>query len=345
MIIVVKPNSTQEQIDHIVTHIHEMGLRTDVSRGVKRTIIGVIGEEDAVRNAPLAAIPGVEEVVAILKPFKLASREYQQEDSIIDVGFGVKVGGGYLGMIAGPCAIEGRDILFEIAREVKAAGANILRGGAFKPRTSPYSFQGLGEEGLKILREVGDELQMPVVTEVMDPRQVPLVDKYADMFQIGARNMQNFNLLSEIGQTKRAVLLKRGMSATVTDLLMSAEYVLAGGNKKVILCERGIKSFDSSTRNLLDLSIIPNAKGLSHLPIIVDPSHATGRPDLIPSMTLAGVAAGADGVHIEVHSCPEKAMSDGPQALLPHQYAALMGQVRKIAEIMNRTIPVPHGKA
>jgi 3-deoxy-7-phosphoheptulonate synthase len=344
MIIVVKRDSTQEQIDHIVALIHGMGLRTDVSRGIKRTIIGVIGEEDAVRNAPLAAIPGVEEVVPILKPFKLASRDYQAEDSVVDVGFGVKVGGGSLAMIAGPCAIEGREILFDIARQVKAAGANILRGGAYKPRTSPYSFQGLGEEGLSILREVGDELQMPVVTEVMDPRQVALVDKYADILQIGARNMQNFNLLSEVGQTKRPVLLKRGMSATVTDLLMSAEYILAQGNKRVILCERGVRSFDSSTRNLLDLSIVPNARGQSHLPIIVDPSHATGRPDLIPAMSLAAVAAGADGVHIEVHSCPEKALSDGPQALLPAQYATVMGQLRQVAGILNRTIPAPRGK-
>ncbi len=344
MIIVVKPNSTQEQIDHVVARIHEMGLRTDVSRGIKRTIIGVIGEEDAVRNAPLAAIPGVEEVVAILKPFKLASREYQPEESVIDVGRGVKVGGGNLAMIAGPCAIEGREILLDIARQVKQAGANILRGGAYKPRTSPYSFQGLGEEGLQLLREVGDELQMPVVTEVMDPRQVALVDRYTDVFQIGARNMQNFNLLNEVGQTKRPVLLKRGMSATVTDLLMSAEYILAGGNKRVILCERGVRSFDSSTRNLLDLSSVPNAKGQSHLPIIVDPSHATGRPDLIPAMSLAAVAAGADGVHIEVHSCPEKAMSDGPQALLPDQYAAVMGQMRQVAGILKRTIPAPLGK-
>lgn len=344
MIIVAKPDSTQEQIDHIVAHIHAMGLRTDVSRGIKRTLIGVIGDEDLVRNAPLAAIPGVEEVVPILKPFKLASREYQPEDSVIDVGFGVKVGGGHLAMIAGPCAIEGREILFEIARHVKAAGANILRGGAYKPRTSPYSFQGLGEDGLAILREVGDELQMPVVTEVMDPRQVPLVDRYTDIFQIGARNMQNFNLLSEVGQTKRPVLLKRGMSATVTDLLMSAEYVLAQGNKRVILCERGIRSFDSSTRNLLDLSIVPNAKGQSHLPIIVDPSHATGRPDLIPAMSLAAVAAGADGVHIEVHTCPEEALSDGPQALLPAQYASVVQQMRQVAGILNRTIPEPQGK-
>ena len=341
MIIVVKPGSTQEQIDHIVAHIHAMGLRTDVSRGIKRTIIGVIGDEDLVRNAPLAAIPGVEEVVPILKPFKLASREYQSEDSVVDVGFGVKVGGGSLGMIAGPCAIEGREILFDIARHVKAAGANILRGGAYKPRTSPYSFQGLGEDGLAILREVGDELEMPVVTEVMDPRQVELVDRYTDIFQIGARNMQNFNLLSEVGQTRRPVLLKRGMSATVTDLLMSAEYIMAQGNKRVILCERGIRSFDSSTRNLLDLSIVPNAKGQSHLPIIVDPSHATGRPDLIPAMSLAAVAAGADGVHIEVHSCPEEALSDGPQALLPAQYASVMQQMREVAGILNRSIPEP----
>ncbi|MGQ0635777.1 MAG: 3-deoxy-7-phosphoheptulonate synthase [Planctomycetaceae bacterium] len=341
MIIVVKPDSSAEQIDHIIDTIHAMGLRTDVSRGIKRTLIGVIGEEDLLRNAPLQAIPGVEEVVPILKPFKLASREYQPDDSVIDVGFGVRVGGGFLGMIAGPCAIEGREILFDIARQVKAAGANILRGGAFKPRTSPYSFQGLGEEGLKALREVGDELHMPVVTEVMDPRQVPLVDRYTDIFQIGARNMQNFNLLSEVGQTKRPVLLKRGMSATVTDLLMSAEYILAGGNKRVILCERGVKSFDPSTRNLLDLSIVPNARGLSHLPLIVDPSHATGRPDLIPAMSLAAVAAGADGVHIEVHSCPEKALSDGPQALRPPQYAELVEQMRQIAGLLKRTIPAP----
>ncbi len=345
MIIVLKPNTPSDQIDHIVARIHELGLRTDVSRGVKRTIIGVIGEEDVLRNAPLRAIPGVEEVVPILKPFKLASREFQAEDSVFDLGCGVTVGGGALAMIAGPCAIEGEEILLEIATSVKAAGANILRGGAYKPRTSPYSFQGLGEDGLKILRNVGDHLHMPVVTEVMDPRQVDLIDRYTDIFQIGARNMQNFNLLSEVGQTKRPVLLKRGMSAGVTDLLMSAEYILAGGNKRVILCERGIRSFDNSTRNLLDLAIVPNVKGLSHLPIIVDPSHATGRPDLIPAMSLAAVAAGADGVHIEVHSCPEKAMSDGPQALLPHQYRELMQQIRELAGLFHKTIPAARGVA
>ncbi len=339
MIIVLKPEYTEVQLQHICEKIEEMGFRHEISRGVKRTLIGVIGEEDQLRNAPLRAIPGVEDVMSILKPFKLASREFQEHDSVFDLGKGIKVGGGALILIAGPCAIEGEGILREIAQGVKDAGANVLRGGAFKPRTSPYSFQGLGEDGLKILRAIGDEMNMPVVTEVMDPRQVPLIDKYTDMFQIGARNMQNFNLLAEVGQTNRPVLLKRGMSASVQDLLMSAEYILANGNMKVILCERGIRSFDSSTRNLLDLAAVPNVKGLSHLPIIVDPSHATGRPDLIPSMALASVAAGADGVHIEVHSCPEKAMSDGPQALLPHQYAELVVQIRKLAEVMGKTIP------
>lgn len=341
MIIVLKPNTTDEQIQHIIDKLDEMGFRHDLSKGEKRTLIGVIGEEDALREAPLKAIPGVEKVVPVLKPYKLASREYQSEDSIFDLGYGVKVGGGHLMMVAGPCAIEGRDILHEIATAVHASGANVLRGGAFKPRTSPYSFQGMGEEGLKILQDVGHELQMPVVTEVMDPRQVELIDKYTDIFQIGARNMQNFNLLNEVGQTNRPVLLKRGMSATIQDWLMSAEYILSNGNKRVILCERGIRSFDSSTRNLFDLAAIPNVKGLTHLPVIGDPSHATGRPDLIPPMSLASLAAGADGVHIEVHSCPEKATSDGPQALLPNQYDDLMQQMKKMATLFEKTILEP----
>jgi 3-deoxy-7-phosphoheptulonate synthase len=276
-------------------------------------------------------------VLPILKPFKLSSREFHAADSVVQVGK-VRLGGGALGMIAGPCAIEGYEILDAIAGQVKAAGANILRGGAFKPRTSPYSFQGLGEEGLKILRAVGDKHGMPVVTEVMDPRQVDVVARHADMFQIGARNMQNFDLLKEVGQTHKPVLLKRGMSATVKDLLMSAEYILSEGNLQVVLCERGVRSFEDSTRNMLDLSAVPNVKGQSHLPIIVDPSHATGRPDLIPAMARAAVAAGADGVHIEVHSCPEKALSDGPQALLPGQYAALMADLRKLAGVVGKTV-------
>ena len=337
MIIVLKADASEQQIAHVLDRIAELGLTPHVSRGVQRSIIGVIGEEDKLRAAPFAAIPGVENVVPILQPFKIASRELHPQDTVVDVA-GVKIGGGYLGMIAGPCAIESEEVLAEIAGKVSAAGANLLRGGAFKPRSSPYSFQGLGEEGLKILRAVGDRFGMPVVTEVMDTRQVSLIDRYADMFQIGARNMQNFNLLSEVGQTKKPVLLKRGMSATVKDLLMSAEYILSGGNPRVVLCERGVKGFEDSTRNVMDLSAVPNVQGLSHLPIIVDPSHATGRPDLIPAMARAGLAAGADGVHIEVHSCPEKALSDGPQALLPGQYAELMDELRKLADLMHKRI-------
>jgi 3-deoxy-7-phosphoheptulonate synthase len=337
MIIVLRPHSSPEQIDHVIQRIEELGLKPHISRGEQRTIIGVIGDERKLQAQPLAAIPGVEQVLPILKPFKLASREFHPAETVVEVG-PVRVGGGHLGMIAGPCAVESYEILDEIAGRVKAAGANILRGGAFKPRTSPYSFQGLGEKGLQILREVGDKHGMPVVTEVMDPRQVELVTRYADMFQIGARNMQNFDLLREIGQARLPVLLKRGMSATVKDLLMSAEYILAEGNHQVVLCERGIRSFEDSTRNLLDMSAVPNVKGQSHLPIIVDPSHATGRPDLIPAMARAAVAAGADGVHIEVHSCPEKALSDGPQALLPDQYDGLMIELRRLAEAMGKSI-------
>jgi 3-deoxy-7-phosphoheptulonate synthase len=337
MIIVLRPDSTQEQLDHLLAHIKELGLQAHLSKGEVRTIIGVIGDEDKVRAEPLAAIPGVEQVLPILKPFKLASREFHRQDTVVTVGK-IKIGGGHLGMIAGPCAVESYEVLDEIAGKVRAAGANILRGGAFKPRTSPYSFQGLGEKGLKILREVGAKHDMPVLTEIMDPRQVELVIEYADMFQIGARNMQNFDLLKEVGQTRKPVLLKRGMSATVKDLLMSAEYILSGGNKDVVLCERGIRSFEDSTRNMLDMSAVPNVKGQSHLPIIVDPSHATGRPDLIPSMARAAVAASADGVHIEVHSCPEKALSDGAQALLPNQYQDVMNDLRRLAEVMGKTI-------
>ena len=337
MIIVLRPDSTPEQLDHVLERIQELGFKPHLSRGEIRTIIGVIGDETKLQAAPLSAIPGVEQVLPILKPFKLASREFAREDTVVQVGQ-VRIGGGALAMIAGPCAVESYEILDTIAGQVKQAGANILRGGAFKPRTSPYSFQGLGEEGLKILREVGDKYGMPVVTEVMDPRQVELVTRYADMFQIGARNMQNFDLLKEVGQTKLPVLLKRGMSATVKDLLMSEEYILTEGNRQLVLCERGVRSFEDSTRNMLDLSAVPNVKGQSHLPIIVDPSHATGRPDLIPAMARAGVAAGADGIHIEVHSCPEKALSDGPQALLPKQYAALMTELRRLAEAVGKTI-------
>jgi 3-deoxy-7-phosphoheptulonate synthase len=342
MIIVLKPNPTPEVVDHVLERIEALGFTPHLSQGVARTIIGVIGDEDKLQAEPLQAIAGVEQVVPILKPYKLASREFHADASVFEIK-GIKIGGGHLAMIAGPCAIESEAILVEIAEAVRDAGANILRGGAFKPRTSPYSFQGLGEDGLKILKETGERFGMPVVTEVMDPRQVDLVERYTDIMQIGARNMQNFDLLKEVGRTRTPVLLKRGMSATVKDLLMSAEYVLAQGNRRVILCERGVRTFEDSTRNTLDLSIVPNVHGLSHLPIIVDPSHATGRPDLIPAMARAAVASGCDGVHIEVHSCPEKALSDGPQALLPRQYAQLMDELRQLAEVTGRSIDACEG--
>lgn len=342
MIIVLKPNSSPEQVQHVLDRIEELGFTPHVSKGVARTIIGVIGDERKLQAEPLQAIEGVEQVLPVMRPFKLASREFKPEDSVFEVK-GIRVGGGHLAMIAGPCAIESEEVLSEIAESVKAAGANILRGGAFKPRTSPYSFQGLGEEGLRILQSVGERLGMPTVTEVMDPRQLEMVVNYADILQVGARNMQNFDLLKEIGRTNKPVLLKRGMSATVKDLLMSAEYILSEGNGRVILCERGVRSFEDSTRNMMDLSAIPNVKGQSHLPIIADPSHATGRPDLIPAMARAAVAAGADGIHIEVHSCPEKALSDGPQALLPKQYIKLMDELKQLAEVLGQTIDACEG--
>lgn len=342
MIIVLKSNVTEDQIRHVIERIESLGMKAHLSRGTYRTIIGVIGDERKLQNEPITAIPGVADVVPILPPFKLASIEAHPTPSIVNVS-GVKIGGGFLAMIAGPCAVEDAQRMDEIAAAVRAAGANLLRGGAFKPRTSPYAYQGMGEEGLKILRAAGDKHGMPIVTEVMDPRRVELVAEYADMIQIGARNMQNFTLLSEVGQTQKPVLLKRGMSATVKDLLMSAEYILAQGNSQVVLCERGVKGFDTETRNMYDVAAVPATKALSHLPIIVDPSHATGRPDLIPPCALAGVAAGADGVHIEVHNCPEKALSDGPQALLPEQYAAVAKQIAALARLLNKEISVLEG--
>jgi 3-deoxy-7-phosphoheptulonate synthase len=335
MILVIRPDATLAQIEHVIERVKELGLTPHVSRGESRTIVGAIGDETMPGTDNLRAIPGVEQVLPILKPFKLASREFSKTDSAVYVGK-VKIGQGSLAMIAGPCAVETYEVMDTVAKYVKAGGANILRGGAFKPRTSPYSFQGHGEDGLKILRDVGQKYDMPVVTEVMDPRQVDLVVQYADMLQLGARNMQNFDLLKECGRANKPVLLKRGMSATVKDLLMSAEYILSEGNKDVVLCERGVRSFEDSTRNMLDMSAVPNVKGQCHLPIIVDPSHATGRPDLIPSMCRASIAAGADGVHVEVHNCPEKALSDGPQALLPDQFLDLMGDLRRLATAVGK---------
>jgi 3-deoxy-7-phosphoheptulonate synthase len=337
VIIILKSGATEEQIQHVIERVESHGMSAHLSRGTHRTIIGVVGEKSQLQPARFQAIAGVADVILVMPSYKLASLDAHPEPSIVDVG-GVKIGGGNLAMIAGPCAVESAERMDAIAKSVRASGANILRGGAFKPRTSPYAYQGMGEEGLKILRETGDRHGMPVVTEVMDPRRVEMVERYTDMIQIGARNMQNFVLLTEVGSTKKPVLLKRGMSATVVDLLMSAEYILSQGNPNVVLCERGVKSFDPATRNLFDVAAVPLCKGLSHLPIIVDPSHATGRPDLIPPCALAGVAAGADGVHIEVHNCPEDAMSDGPQALLPEQYEKLAAQIRDLAALFGKTI-------
>lgn len=344
VIVILKSDASEEQLQHVIERIESLGLKAHLSRGTFRTIIGVIGDESKINVDSLRSISGVHEVVPVLPPYKLASKEAHPQPSIVDVA-GVKIGGGNLAMIAGPCAVEEPERMDNIARAVKAAGANIFRGGAYKPRTSPYAFQGSGEDGLKILREVGDKHDMPIVTEVMDPRTVETVDRYTDMIQIGARNMQNFVLLTEVGRTNKPVLLKRGMSATIVDLLMSAEYILSQGNPNVVLCERGIKGFDPATRNLYDVAAVPLVKTLSHLPIIVDPSHATGRPDLIPACALAGVAAGADGVHIEVHDCPEKAKSDGPQALLPKQYHELAGQIRQLAALFGKTFSTRAGSS
>lgn len=338
MIIVMQPGAAKRDIKHLVDKIKKLGLRPWVSTGVERTIVGVIGEEDVIRIQPLEAFPGVEKVLPILKPYKLASRDFKKENSVIDVGGGVKIGGKKLVVMAGPCSVENEKLLIEIAKKVKGSGATVLRGGAFKPRTSPYAFQGLGLKGLKFLAHAKRETGLPIVTEVMDTRDVDAVAKYADIFQVGARNMQNFNLLKEVGKTKKPVLLKRGMSSTIKELLMSAEYVLSEGNFNVILCERGIRTFEDATRFTLDINAVPVVKGLSHLPIIVDPSHATGKWGLVEPCAKAGIAAGADGLIIEVHPKPEEAMSDGEQSLVPENFEHLMGEVGRVAEAVGREI-------
>jgi 3-deoxy-7-phosphoheptulonate synthase len=338
MIVVFKKEATQKEVDHVIERIEKLGLKALVSRGTERTIIGIIGPEDAIRMQPLEVFPGVEKVMPVLAPYKLVSREFKKENSITKIREGVEIGGKKLVVIAGPCSIESRDLLYEVAVKVKQSGALILRGGAFKPRTSPYTFQGLGEEGLKILKDVSDELNIPTATEVMDTKDVDLVVRYADILQIGARNMQNFNLLKEVGQTRKPVILKRGLSATIKELLMSAEYIMAGGNTNVILCERGIRTFEDFTRNTLDLSAVPSVKQLSHLPILVDPSHATGKWGLVAPLSKAALACGADGLLIEVHPKPEEALSDGPQQLLPENFALLMKELESIALACGREI-------
>lgn len=337
MIVVMKAGSSADDAQRVIDRIAELGFKPHLSKGEFRTIVGAIGEHDPEARQQLEQLAGVDEVMAISQPYKLASREFHEADTTFNVG-AFRIGGPNVNIIAGPCAIESREVLFGVGALVKEAGASILRGGAFKPRTSPYSFSGMGREGLELLKEAGCELGMPTITEVVDPRDVPIVYEYADIFQIGARNMQNYNLLLEVGRTDKPVFIKRGLAASVTELLMSAEYVLSQGNHKVILCERGIRTFADEVRFTLDVSAIPVIQERSHLPVFVDPSHAAGKRDLVPPLALAGIAAGAQGAIVEVHSCPDRALCDGPQAVLPNHFRTLMQQIRQIAEVVGHRV-------
>lgn len=337
MIIVMKHGATPQQIANVAARIEQLGRRVHLSQGEERTIIGVIGNGRPLDKEQIVRWDGVEKVVPILHPFKLASRDFQPEDTIVCLN-GICIGGEKVVVMAGPCAVESRQQLLEVAHAVKEAGATILRGGAYKPRTSPYSFQGLGLEGLKILAEAREQTGLLVITEVMSPDKVPLVATYADILQIGARNMQNYALLQAVGKAHKPVLLKRGMMCTVEELLMSAEYILAQGNERVMLCERGIRTFETYTRNTLDINAVPLLKQLTHLPVIVDPSHGTGKWELVAAVSRAAIAAGADGLLIEVHCHPEQALSDGAQSLKPERFAALMAELRRVAEAVDRTL-------
>jgi 3-deoxy-7-phosphoheptulonate synthase len=341
MIIITRPDITDGELDHIRERVEAAGLHTHLSRGEHRTIIGCIGDEARLHEIPLRSLPGVEQVLPVLKPYKRASREFSVDRTIVRVGERASIGGESLAVIAGPCSVENRDMLLETAVAVRDAGASILRGGAFKPRSSPYSFQGLGREALRLLVEVRAQTGLPVVTEVLDTRDVDLVAEHADMLQVGARNMQNFALLAELGRVQRPVLLKRGMSATVSELLMAAEYIMAHGNSAVVLCERGIRTFERATRNTLDVSAIPVLKRETHLPVIVDPSHAGGDAELVAPLSFAGIAAGADGLIIEVHPDPETALSDGDQSLAPAAFVALMDRLGAFASAAGRTMESP----
>ncbi len=336
MIIVFKKDATDAEKHHVYEKIEELGLRHQSIIGEELTVVGVIGREDVIRTLPLEAMPGVDYAMPILKPFKLASVELKKR-TVIDVD-GVKIGGDEVVIMAGPCSVEGRDMLMEIAESVNRSGAKVLRGGAFKPRTSPYSFQGYGKEALEYLAEARRRTGLKIVTEVMEPNDVELIEEYADIIQVGARNMQNYRLLNRVGKSSKPVLLKRGFAATVKELLMCAEYILSNGNMNVILCERGIRTFENGTRNTLDLCAVPAIKHLSHLPVIVDPSHGTGKREYVAAMSKAAVAAGADGLIIEVHNCPEKALSDGEQSLEPDQFDVLVRELRPIANAVGRRI-------
>ena len=335
--IIVMASARKEDVDHVVSRVEELGYQAHVIQGVERTVVAAVGDERGKeRLTSLEALPYVEQVIRVLKPFKLAGREVKKEDTVISCA-GTRIGGTHFGVMAGPCSIESEEQIQETAEAVKAAGATILRGGAFKPRTSPYSFQGLEMEGLRILRRAGKSVQMPVVTEATTPEQVPVVAQYADMIQIGARNMQNYGLLRAVGKAQKPVLLKRGMMCTINEFLMSAEYILSEGNPNVILCERGIRTFETETRNTLDIQAVPVIKLHSHLPIIVDPSHAAGRWDIVIAMACAAVAAGADGIMVEVHTNPEPALSDGQQSLRPSKFAALMERIQPLLQVMGKT--------
>jgi len=342
MIVVMRAHASEAEIDGVVARIRELGFTPHLSKGSERTIVGVVGDDRRAAEAGMfESLPGVAECVRILKPFKLASREFVGASTVVEVGDGsgspgVAVGGAEVVIAAGPCAVESWEQLEEVAVSVKQSGARLLRGGVFKLRTSPYAFQGLGEEGLRLLARAREETGLPVVTEVMTPEAVPLVERYADCLQIGARNMQNFNLLQACGKSAKPILLKRGLSSTLEELLMAAEYILASGNRRVILCERGIRTFERATRNTLDLSAVAVLKQWSHLPVLVDPSHGTGHAAFVPAMARAAVAAGADGLLIEVHPHPERALSDGPQSLTPAGLAQTAAEVAAVARAVGR---------
>lgn len=337
MIVVMSPSATKQNLDNVIKKLESMNLRTHLSEGEDRTIVGVIGDKKIIANLEMEMMAGVEKTVRITEKYKLVSRDFHPADTIIDVD-GVKIGGDEIVVMAGPCAVENYEQLRESAEAVKKYGAKILRGGAFKPRTSPYDFQGLGEEGLKLLRQVADEFDMKVVTEIVDREDIELVENYADILQVGARNMQNFQMLKALGKCQKPVMLKRGLSATISEWLNAAEYIMNGGNENVIFCERGIRTYETFTRNTLDLSAVAAIKELSHLPIIVDPSHGTGRRSMVAPMARAGIAAGADGLMIEVHPHPEIALSDGNQSLTPEDFKNLMENLGTIAKAVGKKI-------
>lgn len=338
MIVVMKPGSTQSQIEHVVKLVREMGLKEHIIVGTERTVVAVIGNDRFKDRSVMESVEGVDKVVPILAPYKMASREVKKERSVVPLGKLASVGGIKIGVIAGPCSVENRTQLLEIAHAVKEHGATGLRGGAFKPRTSPYAFQGLAEKGLELLAEAREQTGLAVVTEVMAVDQVKLVSDYADVLQVGARNMQNFNLLNAVGEQGKPVLLKRGMSATLEEFLLAAEYIMAKGNTNVMLCERGIRTFEDYVRNTLALAAVPELQRVSHLPVVIDPSQGTGKNHLVDSMCRAAVAAGADGLIIEVHNDPEHAMTDGAQSITPQQFADMMKSIKRIALAVDREV-------